>query len=64
MDSIILATSYFIHLTETERLYGKDAECPRAWDKWLQESNVLPSSLLSHGKDDEFRFRPVSVSFA
>src|SRR5258708_18619588 len=50
--------------TETERLYGKDAECPHAWEKWLEESNVLPTSVLSHGNADEFRFRPASVSFA
>ena len=53
-----------LHFSETERLYGKDAECPPAWDNWLREGYVLPSSVLSHGREDEFRFRPPSVSFA
>lgn len=51
-----------LHAIETERLYGKDAECPPAWDNWLREGRVLPSSVLSYGEEDEFRFRPASVS--
>ncbi|KDQ61023.1 hypothetical protein JAAARDRAFT_125315, partial [Jaapia argillacea MUCL 33604] len=36
----------FAPADETERLYGKDVECPPEWEKWLHESDVLPSEVL------------------
>jgi hypothetical protein len=45
---------------ETERLYGKDAECPHEWATWLSESNVLPSDLLPHGTNDYLKYLSVS----
>lgn len=46
--------------TETERLYGKDAECPREWATWLSTSDVIPSDLLPHGTHDYLNHLPVS----
>ncbi|KIM87235.1 hypothetical protein PILCRDRAFT_32163, partial [Piloderma croceum F 1598] len=37
---------------ETERLYGKDAHCPEAWTKWLNDSGVIPSSLLPESSEN------------
>lgn len=46
---------------ETERLYGKDAECPHEWATWLSNSNILPSDLLPHGTHDYLNYLPVSL---
>ncbi|KAF8892491.1 hypothetical protein BD779DRAFT_1190079 [Infundibulicybe gibba] len=48
----------FIVQDETERLYGKDAECPEQWNKWLREGGAIPSSLLSGGPEDYLRNLP------
>ncbi|KAF8643892.1 hypothetical protein AX16_008908 [Volvariella volvacea WC 439] len=36
---------------ETERLYGKDIQCPPQWAEWLQKG-ILPERLLPHGSKD------------
>jgi hypothetical protein len=46
--------------SETERLYGKDAECPHEWATWLSTSGVLPSDLLPHGTNDYLNYLSVS----
>ncbi|KAF8201532.1 hypothetical protein BJ912DRAFT_897317 [Pholiota molesta] len=43
---------------ETVRFYGKDAECPKAWETWLQNGGVVPEILLCKGKEDLFHCRP------
>lgn len=54
-------TLYVISLSpETERLYGKDAECPHEWATWLSTSSVLPSDLLPHGTNDYLKYLSVS----
>jgi hypothetical protein len=55
----LFVSSYFS--SETERLYGKDAECPHEWSTWLSTSNVLPSDLLPHGTHDYLNYLPVSL---
>lgn len=47
---------------ETERWYGKDMECPKAWEEWLYTGGVVPTMLLGNGHHDLFRYRPESVS--
>lgn len=50
-------------LSETVRLYGKDVECPLAWQQWLNESNI-PSSLLPGAPSDLLQYLNPSVSFS
>ncbi|KAF9469170.1 hypothetical protein BDZ94DRAFT_1279126 [Collybia nuda] len=45
---------------EKERLYGKDAECPKEWNKWLHEANVIPSLLLPDGPNNLLLNQPRS----
>ncbi|KAF9526976.1 hypothetical protein CPB83DRAFT_870188 [Crepidotus variabilis] len=52
--------SHFAEDDEVERLYGKDAECPSAWEEELRDEALLPSNLFCGGSHDEFRFRPAS----
>lgn len=47
--------------TEQERFYGKDANCPKRWEEWLQNAGVVPRSLLSGGPQDLLRYRPGDV---
>ncbi|KAF9475840.1 hypothetical protein BDN70DRAFT_883160 [Pholiota conissans] len=51
-----------VHRTcdEKERFYGKDAECPKDWELWLQNGGVMPEMLLGKGSQDLFRCRPKS----
>ncbi|GLB34849.1 putative protein with domain family that is part of the cupin metalloenzyme superfamily [Lyophyllum shimeji] len=42
------ASPTFASSDEQERLYGKDTECPEEWNRWLQHSGVVPSSLTPH----------------
>ncbi|KAF9052926.1 hypothetical protein BJ165DRAFT_1340122 [Panaeolus papilionaceus] len=37
---------------ETVRYYGKDAECPREWENWLHNADVIPNKFLPGGSDD------------
>ncbi|KAF8077845.1 hypothetical protein FPV67DRAFT_1684874 [Lyophyllum atratum] len=46
------ASPKFTSPGEQERLYGKDAECPQEWNKWLHESGVIPSSLTPNHPED------------
>lgn len=46
---------------EEVRLYGKDTECPKPWEHWLKNGDVIPSSLVGNGPQDLFRYRPESV---
>ncbi|KAG1803703.1 uncharacterized protein HD556DRAFT_601948 [Suillus plorans] len=50
------ATPVYANENETERLYGKDAECPHEWANWLSTSSVLPSDLLPHGTNDYLKY--------
>ncbi|TFK30125.1 hypothetical protein FA15DRAFT_609251 [Coprinopsis marcescibilis] len=43
---------------EKRRLYGKDAECPAEWSRWIKEANVIPEMLHWNGSNDYFRYRP------
>lgn len=43
---------------EPERLYGKDAECPPEWTRWLTDGKVIPDDLLFHGSKDFLKFLP------
>ncbi|EFI28345.1 hypothetical protein CC1G_13875 [Coprinopsis cinerea okayama7 len=43
---------------ERVRLYGKDAECPKEWSKWIKEADVIPERLHWNGSNDYFRYRP------
>ena len=43
---------------EQERFYGKDVPCPKHWEEWLRNADVVPKSLLSGGSQDFFRYRP------
>ncbi|KAG1891191.1 hypothetical protein F4604DRAFT_398256 [Suillus subluteus] len=49
-------TPVYANENETERLYGKDAECPHEWATWLSTSSVLPSDLLPHGTNDYLKY--------
>ncbi|KAG2078143.1 hypothetical protein BDR04DRAFT_1000350, partial [Suillus decipiens] len=53
-------TPVYANVHETERLYGKDAECPHEWATWLSTSGVLPSDLLPHGTNDYLKYLSVS----
>ncbi|KAG2157278.1 hypothetical protein DEU56DRAFT_905932 [Suillus clintonianus] len=55
------ATPIYASENETERLYGKDAECPHEWATWLSTSGVLPSDLLPHGTNDYLKHLPSDV---
>ncbi|KAG1754589.1 hypothetical protein EDB19DRAFT_665384 [Suillus lakei] len=55
------ATPRYASENETERLYGKDAECPHEWATWLSTSRVLPSDLLPHGTNDYLKYLPSDV---
>ncbi|KNZ78408.1 hypothetical protein J132_00771 [Termitomyces sp. J132] len=46
---------------EQERLYGKDAECPGKWAKWLCDSKVVPSPLIPDNVDDLLSSRHVET---
>ncbi|CAA7271539.1 unnamed protein product [Cyclocybe aegerita] len=48
----------FAKENETERLYGKDADCPKRWEDWLNSGGVVPPDVLSQGQEDSFRYRP------
>lgn len=48
-------------VTETERLYGKDAHCPNAWSKWLNEAGVIPSSLIPEASNNLLQVLPEAV---
>ncbi|KAI0957513.1 hypothetical protein AcW1_005882 [Taiwanofungus camphoratus] len=48
--------SPFISSEETERLYAKDAECPRRWREWLATSNALPHAVLPNGSNDLLQY--------
>ncbi|KAJ3503771.1 hypothetical protein NLJ89_g8285 [Agrocybe chaxingu] len=48
----------FAQENETERLYGKDADCPKHWENWLNSSGVVPPDVLGQGQEDLFRYRP------
>ncbi|PPQ63092.1 hypothetical protein CVT24_005947 [Panaeolus cyanescens] len=54
--------SIFSEVGEQIRYYGKDAECPRAWEDWLQNSTVIPSKFLPGGSDDLLHSDSDSVS--
>ncbi|OAX38638.1 hypothetical protein K503DRAFT_691203, partial [Rhizopogon vinicolor AM-OR11-026] len=58
--SKLRATQVYANEIETERLYGKDAECPHEWATWLSTSNVLPGEVLPHGTHDYLNYLPVS----
>ncbi|KAF9564389.1 hypothetical protein CPC08DRAFT_254961 [Agrocybe pediades] len=47
---------------EKERFYGKDLDCPKPWEDWLQKGEVVPSSLLWNGPQDYFRYLTGSKS--
>ncbi|KAG1756605.1 uncharacterized protein EDB91DRAFT_1041222 [Suillus paluster] len=55
------ATPRYASEHETERLYGKDAECPHEWASWLSTSGVLPSDLLPHRTNDYLKYLPNDV---
>lgn len=48
------------HLVETERLYGKDAACPKEWSEWLKSSS-LPAHVLPNHTDNMLNALPESV---
>ncbi|EMD37724.1 hypothetical protein CERSUDRAFT_114359 [Gelatoporia subvermispora B] len=48
--------SAFVSPDETERLYGKDAFCPDAWKAWLEQADVLPSSVVPCGTNDILQY--------
>ncbi|EIN07219.1 hypothetical protein PUNSTDRAFT_71453, partial [Punctularia strigosozonata HHB-11173 SS5] len=43
---------------EIERYYGKDAECPEAWRSWVNQSGILPDSMLPHHSNDVIQYLP------
>lgn len=49
-------------VSETERWYGKDMECPKSWEDWLEKGKAVPTALIRNGPQDMFRYRPKSVS--
>ncbi|KAG6860621.1 hypothetical protein C0995_009270 [Termitomyces sp. Mi166 len=46
---------------EQERWYGKDAECPEKWAKWLRDSEVVPSLLIPDNVEDLLSSRHVET---
>ena len=46
---------------EDERLYGKDAVCPKEWQEWLRRS-PLPDFLKPDGPEDILDLLPEPVS--
>lgn len=48
-------------VTEQERYYGKDAECPKQWNEWLHTANVIPLSLTPDGTNNLLLNQPQSV---
>lgn len=40
---------------ETERLYGKDVDCPPDWRRWLRASGVIPSPVIPGSSNDLLR---------
>ena len=46
---------------ETERFYGKDAECPPAWERCLQSGKIVPEILLNKRSGDLFQHLPNDV---
>ncbi|EPQ58315.1 hypothetical protein GLOTRDRAFT_37194, partial [Gloeophyllum trabeum ATCC 11539] len=43
---------------EITRLYGKDVDCPKEWQDWLESSDVLPSVLLEQHEDNLMQCLP------
>ncbi|KAH9951236.1 hypothetical protein B0H21DRAFT_685285 [Amylocystis lapponica] len=52
--------SPYIAPDETERLYGKDADCPAEWRDWLCDAGALPSELLPNSQNDLLQHLPDS----
>lgn len=49
--------------SETERFYGKDAQCPKSWEESLLRDGIIPENLQSKGKEDFLRHLPDEVIY-
>lgn len=52
------STSPYASPNEITRLYGKDVDCPKEWQDWLESSDVLPSVLLEQHEDNLMQCLP------
>ncbi|ETW86064.1 hypothetical protein HETIRDRAFT_309670 [Heterobasidion irregulare TC 32-1] len=49
------------YLSETQRLYAKDVECPVEWKDWIDKGGVIPSSCCPYSSKDILQHMPASA---
>jgi hypothetical protein len=55
---------FYLELSEVERLYGKDMDCPEEWNDWLHQSNVVPPGLVPNSEDNLLQKLPTEVTIS